>query len=140
MLILNQKIFLTKKNRWLWKLEKSSTTKEAEIISWTYSMSTIWGFDNMENKLTIYFGQDCIKTFCTSLREHATNVINFENKRMLPLTEKKLQLHKMRVHVTFTKKDSQSGLLKIKITKKLETIAILQVNREVRHINCCSFS
>ena len=54
-------------------------------------MSIIWGFDNMENKVTIYFGQDCIKKFCTSLREHATNVINFKNKRMLPLTEKKLQ-------------------------------------------------
>ena len=33
-----------------------------------------------------------MKKFCTSLREHATNVINFENK-MLPLTKKELKLH-----------------------------------------------
>ena len=34
-----------------------------------------------------------MKKFCTSLREHATNVINFEKKNMLPLTEKELELH-----------------------------------------------
>ena len=29
-----------------------------------------------------------MKKFCSSLREHATNVINFEKKQMLPLTKK----------------------------------------------------
>ena len=27
-----------------------------------------------------------MKTFCSSLKEHTTNVINFEKKKMLPLT------------------------------------------------------
>ena len=31
--------------------------------------------------------------FCTSLREHATNIINFEKKKMLTLTKKELKLH-----------------------------------------------
>ena len=51
-------------------------------------MPTVWPFDQIENKHVL----DCMKKFCTSLREHATNVINFENK-MLPLTKKELKLH-----------------------------------------------
>ena len=30
--------------------------------------------------------------FCSSLREHATNIINFEKKKMLQLTKKELKL------------------------------------------------
>ena len=32
-----------------------------------------------------------MKKFCTSFREHATNVINFEKKKMLPLTKEELK-------------------------------------------------
>ena len=56
-------------------------------------MSTIWAFDHIENKHTLYCGEDCMKKFCTSLREHATNVINFEKEKMLPLTKKRAKLH-----------------------------------------------
>ena len=55
-------------------------------------MSTIWGFDNIENKHTLYCGEDCMKKFCTSLREYAANVINFEKKKMLQLTKKKAKI------------------------------------------------
>ena len=51
-------------------------------------MSTIWAFDHIENKHTLYRGEDCMKKFCISLRKHATNLINFEKKKMLPLTKK----------------------------------------------------
>ena len=34
-----------------------------------------------------------MKKFCTSLREHAKNVIDFEKKKMLLLTKKKLKSH-----------------------------------------------
>ena len=54
-------------------------------------MSTIWGFDNIENKHTLNRGEDCMKTFCSSLREHATNVINFQRK-IPPLTLIELKL------------------------------------------------
>ena len=32
-----------------------------------------------------------MKKFCTSVKEHATNVINFEKKKMLPLTKQELK-------------------------------------------------
>ena len=73
--------------------ENSSTTKIGEYIPCGYSMSTIWAFDNIENNCTLYRGEDCMKKFCTSSREHATNIINNNKKRMLPLTKKELKLY-----------------------------------------------
>ena len=48
--------------------ENSSTTKNGEHIPCGYLMSTIWVFDNIENKHTLYCGKDCMKKFCESLR------------------------------------------------------------------------
>ena len=56
-------------------------------------MSTIWAFDHIENKHTLYRGEDCMKKFCTSLKEHAKNTINFEKKKMLTLTKEELKPH-----------------------------------------------
>ena len=53
-------------------------------------MSTIWGFDHIEDKKK-KIGKDCMKKFCTSLREHEKNTINFERKKMLPLTKEELK-------------------------------------------------
>ena len=61
--------------------ENSSTTKSGEHVPCRCSMSTIWAFENIENKHTLYHGKDCMKKVCTSLREHATNVINFERRK-----------------------------------------------------------
>ena len=40
----------------------------------------------------------------------------------------------MQQHGTFVEKDPQESLLMIQIIKRLETIAILQVNIEAQHI------
>ena len=34
-----------------------------------------------------------MKKFCTSLREHAKNIIDFEKKKMIPLTNEELKIH-----------------------------------------------
>ena len=51
-------------------------------------MPSIWAFDHIENKDTLYSGKDCMKKFCKFLREHAKNIINFERKKMLSLAKK----------------------------------------------------
>ena len=61
--------------------EYPSTTKVGEHIPCGYSMSTIWTFDYIENKHTLYRGKDCMKNFCESLREHVKNIIDFEEKK-----------------------------------------------------------
>ena len=73
--------------------ENSSTTKIGEHVPCGYSVSTIRAFYNIKNKHTLYHGEDYMKRFCISLREHVTNVINFEKKKMLPLTKEELKLY-----------------------------------------------
>ena len=70
--------------------EKSSTTKIGEHVPCGYSVSTILAFDTIEDKRSLYFEEDCMKKFCSSLRQHHTNVINFERNKMLPFTKKEL--------------------------------------------------
>ena len=43
-------------------------------------MSTIWAFDHIENKHSLYRSKVSMKIFSESLREHAKNVIEFEKK------------------------------------------------------------
>ena len=71
--------------------QNSSTTKIVEHIPCGYSMSTIWAFDNIENKRSLYRGEDCMKNFCESLKEHTKNITDFEKKKMLPLTKEELK-------------------------------------------------
>ena len=54
---------------------------------------TIWAFDNIGNNHTLYHGEDCLKKFCESLKEHAKSIIDFGKKKMLPLTEKEIKSH-----------------------------------------------
>ena len=56
-------------------------------------MPTIWAFDPIEIKNTFHQGEDCMKKFVSSLREHAKNIIDFEKKKMSPLTKEKLKSH-----------------------------------------------
>ena len=34
----------------------------------------------IKHKIDYYKGEDCMKTFCKDLREHATKIINYEKK------------------------------------------------------------
>ena len=43
-------------------------------------MSAIWAFDHTESKHTLFRGKDCMKNFCSSLREHATDILKLEKK------------------------------------------------------------
>ena len=55
--------------------------KIGEQISFGYPILTILGFDNIENKHTLYRGKNFMKKFCESLREHTKNIIDFEKKK-----------------------------------------------------------
>ena len=73
--------------------EKSSTTKIGEHIPCGYSMSTIWGFDHIEDKHTLYRGKYCMKKFCTSFKRTRKKYNYFKKKKMLPLTKEELKSH-----------------------------------------------
>ena len=46
-----------------------------------------------KNKLDYYRGKNCIKNFCLDLREHATKIITYKKKEMIPLTKKEEKKH-----------------------------------------------
>ena len=73
--------------------EKSSTTKINKHRPSGYSIFTHCSFDKSKNKLNYYRGEDCMTKFCKDLREHATKIINYEKKDMIPLTKKEEKNH-----------------------------------------------
>ena len=66
--------------------KKSLTTKNNYTAS-GYSLFTDCSFDYTRNKFGYYRGHDCMKKFCKDVKEHATKIINYEEKEMIPLTD-----------------------------------------------------
>ena len=74
--------------------EESSTTEHTTKHTPSgYSLFTHCSFDKTKNKLDYYRVEDCMKKFCKDLREHATKIINYEKKDMMPLTKKEEKHH-----------------------------------------------
>ena len=67
--------------------ELSSTTKINQHIPSGYSIYTNCSFDKSNNELSYYRGEDCMKRFCKDLKDHATKIIYFKKKTMIPLTK-----------------------------------------------------
>ena len=69
--------------------EKSYTEKKAVHRPSGYSLITCCSFDKSKNERKYYRGNDCMKIFCGDLKEQANEIINYEKKEMIPLTDKK---------------------------------------------------
>ena len=67
---------------------ESYTERKAKHEPSGYSLILVSSFDSKENKHNVYRGRDCIKRFCSDLKELATKIINYEEKEMIPLTDK----------------------------------------------------
>ena len=89
-------------------LEKMSTCKNNPNESSTfeinkhtpsgYSIFTNCSFDQTKGKLNYYRGKDCMKKFSKDLREHASKIINYEKKKMIPLTtEEKIHYNEQEI-------------------------------------------
>ena len=77
---------------------KSSTIKINKHTPSGYSIFTSCSFDESKNKISYYRGDDCMKKFCKDLREHSTKIINYEKKKMIPLTtEEKIYHNKQKI-------------------------------------------
>ena len=66
---------------------ESSTTKINKHTLSGYSKFTSCSFNESKNKLNYYRGKDCMKKFCKDLKEHAARIINYEKKKIIPLTK-----------------------------------------------------
>ena len=72
---------------------ESSTTKINKPTPWGYSIFTHCSFDKSKNKLNYYRGKGCMKKFSKDLREHAGKIIDYEKKKMIPLTTEERIFH-----------------------------------------------
>ena len=69
-----------------------------------------------------------MKKVCESLRKNAKNITGFEERKNAAVNRKGTKI------TPSSNGMEQKSLLKIKITEKLETISIIQVNIEIQHI------
>ena len=77
---------------------ESSTTKINTRVPSGYSIFTHCSFDESKNKLNYYRKDACMNRFCKDLREHVTKIINYEKKKMIPLTtEEKIYHNKQKI-------------------------------------------
>ena len=77
---------------------KSSATKINKHAPSGYSIFTSCSFDESRNKFNYYRAKDCMKKFCEDLKEHATRIINYEKKKIIPLTkEEKINYNKEKI-------------------------------------------
>ena len=89
-------------------------------------MCSICSFDETKNKRCFYRGKDCIEKFCKVLKELGMEIINFEEKGMIPLTNKEIKSYeKRKVCHIFKKRFCYD-----KNKKKSEIIAITLENLE----------
>ena len=51
-----------------------------------YSLTLVSSFDSKQNKQNFYRGKDCIKRFCSNLKEFGTKIVNYEQEEMADLT------------------------------------------------------
>ena len=77
--------------------KKPSTAKINKHTPPGYSLFTHCSFDTTNNKLDFYKGKDCMKNFFLDLREHATEIINYEKKEMIPLKKEEKKQNKRKV-------------------------------------------
>ena len=70
-----------------------------------YAWCSICSFDETKNRRYFHRGKDCIEKFCKDLKELKTEIINLEEKEMMPLTNKEIKSYeKQKVHHLCKKK------------------------------------
>ena len=84
---------------------KSSKTKVNKHRPSGYSLFTHGSFDTTKNKLNFCRGENCMKKFCEDLKEHATKIINYEKKEMIPLRKEEKNISYAKKSVIYAKKN-----------------------------------
>ena len=92
-----------------------------------YALNLVFSFDSKQNKCSFYRGKDCIKRFCSGLKELGTKILNYEKREMIM----KISIVKIKKNATYVKESFVMVKFKkrnLNYTKKLEIIVILQEN------------
>ena len=74
-------------------LEKSYTEKKAKHKPSGYSLVTCCSYDKSKTERTYYRGIDCMEIFCKDLKCQTMKIINYEKKKIIPLTNEEKEFH-----------------------------------------------
>ena len=91
-------------------------------------MSTIWEFDHIEDKHTLYPEKDSTKKFWVSLKEHAKSIIDFEDVcytygiRFLKNLSKNINYQKVRddCHYTGNYREATHSICNLKLMSPIK--------------------
>ena len=72
--------------------EKSYNERKAKHEPSHYSLSLICSFDSTKKRY-VHRGRDCVEHFCKKLKEFGTEIINYEKKEMIPLTDEEIKFY-----------------------------------------------
>ena len=67
--------------------KKSFIEKKAKYKPLGYSWVTCCSFDNLKTEWSCYRGKNCMEMFCKNLKNLSMEIINYEKKGMIPLTD-----------------------------------------------------
>ena len=106
-----------------------------------YSLSLISSFDSKENEHNVYRGKDCIKRFCSDLKELATKITNYQEKEMIPLPDKENKFYEKQEKCHICQKEfcyDKNEKNKFKIYKKVKTNG-KTITYKLKFIDSCRF-
>ena len=87
-----------------------------------YALDLVGSFDSKQNKHSFYRGKDCIKRFCSELKELGTKIVNYEQKEMKPLADDESMFYEKQKECCICKKkfcNNKNQRLKFKLYKKV---------------------
>ena len=84
---------------------KSYTEKRAKYEPLGCSLSLICPFDAAENRHYFYRRKDCIENFWKKLKELGTEIINYKEKEMVPLTDRENKFYQKKKECYICKKE-----------------------------------
>ena len=108
---------------------KQTTTVNNQTPS-GYSIYTQCPFDDNKNKVDYYRGEDYIEKFTDHLKEHATSILDCEQKSLIKLTKGEYENHKNKKIAIYVI-NNLLLMMKTKIITKLKIIVNLLVNIKV---------
>ena len=74
--------------------ENSSAKERAKHEPSDWAMIVKFSFDSTKDKNHYYRGIDCIEKFCKKLKDYAREIINYEEKEMIPLADEETRFYK----------------------------------------------
>ena len=74
--------------------QESYTERKAIHEACGYSLNLVTSYDSIKNTHNYYRGKDCVKKLCKDLKDQVMEIINYEKKKMIPLTDDEKRKYK----------------------------------------------